>query len=218
MLFRSAALGGAGFGLVCGAKADTTITFDGFTQDNLRINELPGYGDNISAASLDYIVSGLGTPNIALDWVGNWDTYTAWDATRGAVAQSDFNGGANVSILFTPSAAFAVRVGSFSLDEWSGGGEGSITWSITGLNSGTLASGVWTMGNSGGRSLISPGIAGQVGEGVILNLSLNTGAPSYFALDNLTFAQVPEPSTLALSALGAATALGAAAMRRRQRR
>ena len=213
---KLAALGGTGLGLVCGAKADTTITFGGFVTDNVRIGEIPGYGDNVVASSTDYTVSGLGTPNISLDWVGGWDTYTLWDG-RGNVAQSDFNGGPNVSILFTPSAAFAVRLGSFHLDEWAGGGDGSITWSITGLNSGALASGVWNMSNAGGRSLITPGITGQLGEGLILNLQLNSGSPSYFALDNLTFAQVPEPSTLALGALGAATALGAAAMRRRQR-
>jgi MYXO-CTERM domain-containing protein len=45
---------------------------------------------------------------------------------------------------------------------------------------------------------------------------LNSGRPSYFALDNLTFDQVPEPSTLALGVLPA-VALGAAAMRRRRR-
>ena len=213
---KLAALGGAGLGLVCGAKADTTITFGGFTTDNLSIGGILGYGDNVNASSLDYTVSGLGTPDITLDWVGTWDTYTSWDG-RGNVGQSDFNGGPNVSILFTPSAAFAVRLGSFHLDEWAGGGDASVTWSITGLNSGSLASGVWTMSNAGGRTLITPGISGQLGEGLILNLQLNSGSPSYLALDNLTFAQVPEPSTLALGALGAATALGAAAMRRRRR-
>ena len=115
------------------------------------------------------------------------------------------------------STAFAVRLGSFHLDEWAGGGDGSITWTITGLNSGALASGVWNMSNAGGRSLVSPGVTGQLGEGLILNLQLNSGMGSYFALDNLTFAQVPEPSTLALGAWGVATAWGAAAMRRRPR-
>lgn len=212
---KLAALGSAGLGLICGAKADTTITFEGFGGDNNRIGDIPGYGDNVSASSSDYTVTGLGTPNITLDWVGTWDTYTLWDG-RGSVAQSDFNGGPNVSILFTPSSAFAVRLSSFYLDEWAGGGPGSITWTVTGLNSGALASGVWTMAETGGRSLISPGVAGQLGEGLILNLQLNSGAGSYFALDNLTFAQVPEPSTMMLGALGAATALGAVAMRRKR--
>jgi hypothetical protein len=212
---KFAALGSAGLGLVCGVKADTTITFEGFSGDNVPIGSISGYGDNVTLPSTDYVISGLGTPDITLDWVGTWDTYTRWN-DRGSVAQSDFNGGPNVSILFTPSAAFAVRLSSFFLDEWAGGGAGNITWTVTGLNSGALASGVWTMGDAGGRSLVSPGITGQLGEGLILNLQLNSGAGSYFALDNLTFAQVPEPSTLVLGALGATTALGAAAMRRKR--
>jgi MYXO-CTERM domain-containing protein len=50
-----------------------------------------------------------------------------------------------------------------------------------------------------------------------LSLQLSSGSPSYFALDNLTFAQVPEPSAIGLGILAAAGALGAAAMRRRKR-
>jgi hypothetical protein len=104
---KLAALGGAGLGLVCGAKADSIITFEGFSGDNSSINTIVGFGDNISVATPDYVVSPgfsgiLGTPDISLEWVGQWETYTAWDG-RGSVAQSDFNGGPNLSILFTPS-------------------------------------------------------------------------------------------------------------------
>ena len=220
-LSKLAALGGAGLGLVCGAKADSTITFDGFTTDNTPINTLPDFGDNISATTPDYTATPgfggiLGTPNIALEWVGQWDTYTGWDG-RGSVAQADFNGGPLLSLLFTPTAEFSVQVTSFDLDEWAGGGDGNIDWSITGASSGTLAMGNWTMGNAGGRSTIGAGAGGQLGEAITLNLQLNSGSPSYFALDNLTFAQVPEPSALGLGALGAVVALGAAAMRRRPR-
>jgi hypothetical protein len=69
------------------------------------------------------------------------------------------------------------------------------------------------MTNAGGRSLISPNVVGLLGDALTLNLTLLTGEPSYFAVDNLTFDQVPEPSALALVFPGA---LGAAAMRRRR--
>ena len=105
---------------------------------------------------------------------------------------------------------------SFELDEWAGGGVGSITWAVAGPSSGVLATGTWTMTDAGGRSLISPNVVGLGGEALTLSLQLNTGGASYFALDNLTFAQVPEPSTLGLGLAGA-LALGAAAMRRRRR-
>jgi hypothetical protein len=222
-VLKLAALGGAGLGLVCGAKADSIITFEGFTGDNSSINTIVGFGDNISVATPDYVVSPgfggiLGTPDISLEWVGQWETYTAWDG-RGSVAQTDFNGGANMSILFTPSATFAVRLGAFDLDYWAGApaGDGLIAWSISGINSGILASGNFALSNAGGRTTFAPGVSGQVGEALQLSLQLNSGSPSYFALDNLTFAQVPEPSTIGLGVLAAAGALGAAAMRRRKR-
>jgi hypothetical protein len=210
------ALGGAGLGLACGAKAATTITFEGFAENNTPIGTIPGYGDNVVGETPDYQVTGGGTPDIALDWLGrNWDSYTGWDG-RGSVAQSDFNGGdTTLSILFTPSTAASVRLLSFELDEWAGGGVGHINWTVMGASSGLLASGAWDMTDAGGRSLISPGVSGRLGEVLTLSLELTSGSGSYFALDNLTFAQVPEPSTLALGAAG--LALGAAAMRRRRR-
>lgn len=220
-VLKLAALGGAGIGLVCGAKADSIITFEGFAENNLSINTIPGFGDNISASTPDYIASLglggiLGTPDISLEWVGQWDSYTGWDG-RGSVGQSDFNGGSTVSILLMPSASFAVRLASFDLDEWAGGGDGSIAWSVAWINSGLLASGNWTMSAAGGRTTIAPGVNGQLGEVLTLSLQLNGGGPSYFALDNLTFAQVPEPSAIGLGVLAAAGALGAAGMRRRKR-
>ena len=220
-LFKLAACGTMGLGAAGHSMAETTITFEGFTANNENISNIGGYGDNVSANSADWRVSEgragfVGTPNITLDWFGtSWDTYTAWDG-RGNVAQTDFNGGTVLSIVFTPDALNAVRLVSFDLDEWAGGGAGAIGWSLQGSVSGQLGGGVWTMTDAGGRSTLSPDLSGLAGENLTLNFTLSAGAPSYFALDNLTFDQVPEPSTWALGALGAA-ALGAAAMRRRRR-
>lgn len=221
-LVKLAMCGTVGLGVAQNASADTLITFGGFSADNISIGSIIGYGDNVSANSADYTVSlgmggVVGTPNITLDWLGQWDTYTAWDG-RGNVAQSDFNGG-TLSLLFTPTASTAVRLVSYDLDEYAAGGPGSIAWSISGSASGAMTNGNWTMGDAGGRSLVAPNVTGQFGESLTLTLTLNSGAPSYFALDNLTFDQlapVPEPSTLALGALGA-LAFGAALMRRRKR-
>lgn len=217
-LLRFAVCGTVGLGAAQNASADTLITFGGFTGNNTRIDSIVGYGDNVSANSADYTVSVgmggvLGTPNITLDWLAQWDTYIGWDG-RGEVAQSDFSGG-TASIVFTPSSLASVRLVSYDLDEYAAGGSGSIAWSVFGSTSGALTNGNWTMSDAGGRSLVSPNVTGLPGETLTLSLALNSGAPSYFALDNLTFDQVPEPSTLALGALGA-LALGAAAMRRRR--
>jgi hypothetical protein len=219
-LVRLAAFGTVGLGLTHQIRAATLVTFEGFTAKNISIASLPDYGDNVSANSADYTVSPgltgvIGTPNTTLDWLGQWDTYPLWDG-RGTVAQSDFNGGSVVSIVFTPSELSAVRLGSFELDEYAAGGEGAINWDVSRPTGDSLGSGTWTMTNAGGRSLISPNVTGLLGESVTLSLTLVSGAPSYFALDNLAFDQVPEPSPLALGALSAG-ALGAAAMRRRRR-
>jgi hypothetical protein len=220
-LYKLAAYGAVGLGAVASARAETVITFEGFTGNNTDINSIPGYGDNVSANSADYTVYAgrtgiIGTPDIDLDWVGiGWDTYIDWDG-RGSVAQTDFGDGNLLSIMFMPSAISAVRVVSFQLDEWAGGGAGSIDWSLDGPISGRLAFGNWTMTDAGGRSGLFPDVTGAVGENISLNFKLAGGDPYYLALDNLTFDQVPEPSTWALGALGA-VALGAAAMRRRRR-
>jgi len=213
-----AACGTVGLGLTEDASAATIVTFGSFQTSNLSIGAFPDFGDNVMASSDDYTVSPgltgvIGTPDITLDWIGQWDTYINWDG-RGNVGQSDFNGGSLVSILFTPSATSAVRVISFELDEWVAGGDGQILWDVSNSNGDKLASGTWTMTNAGGRSVVAPNVIGGIGDPVTINLMLGSGLPSYFAVDNLTFDQVPEPGALATLP---AVALGAAAMRRRRR-
>jgi len=217
-LMMWAACGTVGLSFSHEVSAATLVTFEGFTSNNQPIPSFPDYGDNVMADSADYTVSpGLanvvGTPDITLDWFSQWDTYTDWNG-RGSVAQSDFNGGSTASILFTPSSTSAVRLVSFQLDEWAGGGDGMIAWEVLDSAAVSRANGLFTMSNDGGRSLISPNVIGLVGDPLTLNLTLMGGAPSYFAIDNLIFDQVPEPSTLML-ALPAA-ALGATLMRRRR--
>jgi len=217
---KLAACGTLGLG-TAHSRAESTITFGGFTADNVPIATIPDYGDSITTGSADWTVSAgiariVGTPNITLDWVGGgWDSYTAWDG-RGNVGQTDFNAGPEMSLLFTPSAGAAVHIDSFQIDEWAGGGDGLIHWSVFGSTSGVLANGDWTMSTAGGRSTLNPEVTGRPGESLNLLFELGSGAPSYFAIDNLSFDQVPEPSTFAIGALGAAD-LGAAAMRRRRR-
>ena len=220
-LLKLAAYGTLGLG-AAQSKAETIINFEGFTSPNVSISAIPGYGDNITADSADWeAYSGrtrvVGTPNITLDWGLGWDTYNDWDG-RGSVAQTDFNAASEISLLFTPEAGAAVRIVSFQLDQWGMDpmGAGLVHWAVAGNLSGVLASGDFTMTTAGGRTLFISDVSGQLGEPITLNFEPGTGSPSYFALDNLTFDQVPEPSTVAIGALGA-VALGAAAMRRRRR-
>ena len=221
-VLKLAAYGTLGLG-AAHSQAETTLTFESFTAPNINIATLPDYGDNVTADSLDWNVSAgrtrvVGTPNITLDWGPlGWDTYNDWDG-RGSVAQTDFNASSEISLLFTPAAGAAVRIVSFQLDYWKldPNGPGLSHWAVAGNVSGVLATGDFALTTAGGRTLFTPDVTGQLGETLNLNFEPGTGSPSYFALDNLSFDQVPEPSTVAIGALGA-VALGAAAMRRRRR-
>ena len=209
------------------AHATTEITFGSFSANNVDLSTLAGYGSNVGASSADYNVSigaagVLGTPDISLTWGTGYQTYTAWDG-RGNVAQTDFNLASPIDLVFTPTADAGVLVSSFALDEWAGGEDSSVSWSLFD-SVGTLASGVWNNrnfandpGDLGGRDTILTGLTAaniNVGLPVTLRLTHNSGLVSYLALDNLTFDQVPEPSVVSLGLLGAG--LGALAMRRRK--
>lgn len=214
-------IGLAGLATIHSAQATTQITFGSFTANNIDISTIEGYGSHVSASSVDYVVSpgvaGItGTPDIALTWGVGYQTYIEWDG-RGNVAQLDYNSGPQIDLVFTPAAGAGVLIGSFDLDAWSGATapDISVAWSIDD-SGGTLASGVWER-STGGRDTITTGLTAsdiRIGESVTLRYSLNSGSPSYIALANLTFDQVPEPATVALGVVG--LGLGALAMRRRR--
>ena len=86
------AAGLAGLAAMQGAQATTQITFDGFTDSNIDISTLTGFGSNVTASDANYTVSlGIGgvtgTPDITLTWGVGYQTYTGWDG-RGNVAQT----------------------------------------------------------------------------------------------------------------------------------
>ncbi len=218
MLKRVGAGGLVGLAAIQAAQATTEITFGGFDEDNADISTMAGYGSNVTLGDDDFTVSldslgNTGTPDITLTWGVGYQSYTAWDG-RGNVAQADFTFADDIDLVFTPTPEFGVQVDSFFLDEFVGGGDMNISWSLFD-SQGTLASGNWLKSDPGGRDQILTGLTAndvRSGEAVTLRLNLVSGAPSYVALDNLTFQQVPEPSTIALGLLG----LGALALRRRR--
>ncbi|NLX55351.1 MAG: PEP-CTERM sorting domain-containing protein [Planctomycetaceae bacterium] len=228
----SVAAGGAAMmGAPSQSLADVLIHNDGFTANN---QELPGgqsYGSNAGSDDANWTVSVgpwgiVGAPDIALFWDGEGggssgyglDTYTNWDG-RGNVVQLDSSssgGTPDFSILFSPTASFAVNIRSFDLDAWAWTGSDEtmdVDWWIEDNDSNVLASGQWSRGRAGGRDTISPDVVGGLGQELTLRFTRLSGLPSYLAIDNLTFAQtVPEPSSIVLLLTG----LGALAMRRRK--
>jgi hypothetical protein len=240
-LLKSAALLATGVFLAHGAQATTRITGNGFAANNIDLNSIPGFGSFVNATGPNWLatvgVNGfLGTPNINTTWGAGYQTYLSWDS-RGNVIQTDYNTATNsagIDITWTPDPGYGVLVTRFDLDEWGGAGtaygaafgDANVSWSLTDAF-GTLASGVWDLrnnlndpGDAGGRDIILTGLtAGSVniGQAVTLRLTFNSGAPSYLAMDNLTFDQiaaVPEPTVATIGLLGAG--LGAMAMRRRK--
>jgi hypothetical protein len=207
----AASLAAAGLA-ACGAvaQADTATTLTGLpaTNDNIPV----GHGSNAD------VTLSWSEPDPAGD---DWDQYAAWDG-RGDVYQINDE---MASISLAPTAAnIKITMESFFLDEYAGGDDTSVMWSVTGSSSGVLASGTWVDKNTandptdvGGRTQISPMAMGIAGETltVLFDQTNSGGYVSYLAMDNLTFLTtvIPEPSSAVL-ALGG---LGALAMRRKRK-
>ena len=208
------------------AHATTTIYFDGSGLPPNNTGDIPAtFADFASVDTPGYTVSlgavVVGTPNINLTWGpgsgGVVEYYQNWDG-RGDVAQLDFNrpigvGSAFIDLSFAPDPGWGVLISSFDLDKFSGGATMDVNWSIFD-GSGTLASGNFL--SASGRQTFSPVYSrnADIGSTVTFRFTYNSGPGSYFAIDNLVFDQVPEPSSAGLMALG--LGLGAAAMRRRR--
>jgi MYXO-CTERM domain-containing protein len=204
--------GGLTTGTVAYADTSTTLTGLGSTNDNIPA----GHGSNAE------VTVSWSEPDPVLG--DDWDQYAAWDG-RGDVYQiNDYT----ASIMFAPTAPIVkVTIDSFFLDEYVGGTDTEVAWSITGSSSGLLASGLWDDFNNandpadaGGRTIVSPLVTGSPGETLTLlfDQSASGGYVSYLAMDNLVFMSevVPEPASAVLGWLGV-SGLGAAAMRRRRK-
>jgi exonuclease III len=156
-----------------------------------------------SAVPVDHGSNASATPTIALNWAGNWDQYTNWDGRGDAYQIENASVASPVEIVLTPDPGYAVNLVSFDLDEWVGGGNTTLNWTIYGSTSDTLASGTWDdfsiandPADAGGRSTIRPNLTGADGEALTLSFAQTRGSGTYLAMDNLTFDQVlPAPDT-----------------------
>lgn len=201
-LIKLAASGVTGLAFANAVQAATTLTGDGQANNSTVLST---HGSNAA-----------GTPNIALTWDADWDSYASWPGDPGGgVYQHDHALNNPHIILFTPDAGWNVSLTSLDINIWAGGGATNLNWSVTGSSSGSLGSGTFSTAD-GTITNHAIGITGVGGETLTLSLDQTSGIASYVAIDNLTFDQVavvPEPSTSALAALG----LGAMAMRRRRK-
>jgi hypothetical protein len=224
--FKPLAIVAVGVVLGRGAQADTILDFDALPPGQVNNAQiLAGFGGNAGASSPGVSVSGLGTPDITLTLGssvgGTGGSTTRWDYYNDAVwSAGQLNGstiGSFHSILFTPGASAAVSLESFNFHPYYVSAETfDYNWSV--LDGATVLTGGSISFNSDATKNHSVNInfTGGVGEALTLMLDRTGGSGSgqNIAVDDIAFAQVPEPSTLALLSLG----LGGLALSARRRR
>jgi len=213
---KPSAIVAVGIVLGRGAQADTIITFDAGVASNTEITA--PFGSNVSASGPGISVVGLGTPDISLTWGGGPGSTTRWEYYNDAVwSAGQLNGstnGAFHSILFTPTASVAVTLDSLNFHPYYVSAETfNYNWSV--LDGSTvLSSGSILFSSDATKNHpININYTGDVGEALTLRLDRTggTGIGQNIAVDDVRFAQVPEPSTLALLSMGCLAGIAARA-------
>lgn len=220
--------------LVANTQA-TTFNFDGHSSNE----DIPQfYGSNVAAETAEFITTdGTGaTPNIGVTWfpAGGFDEGTTdvlefhnsgnFNLTHisPGVAQFDLDASQHPTanpedpeIEFTPAAGIAVVINSLGIGQALDQGEPDYDWTITVRQSSDDAV-VFThttavMG-AGDSEFVPINFTGALGAAYYLHFDDGGADTVRGAIDNLSFSQIPEPSTLALVAL---CGLGVVARRRR---
>ena len=217
---KPSAIVAVGIVLGRGAQADTIITFDGLSANNTPITA--PFGSNVSASGPGVSVVGFGTPGISLDWFGTGGS-TRWEYYNDAVwSAGQLNGstnGTSHNILFTPTASVAVSLESLNFHPYYVSAETfSYNWSVIEISpsstSNVVSSGSINFSSDATKNHpVNINYTGNIGDGLTLRLERigGTGSGQNIAVDDVRFAQVPEPSTLALLSMGCLAGIAARA-------
>lgn len=223
MKFKSAAVIS---GLLACLASVSNATVIGFGQVGGNNATLPGdLGSRASVAGNGYVVGNGTTPNIAVTWDTVWDIHTstffsnlenrsvgggAWDNEGSVPRVGQLDVGFH-TINFAADAGYALVLNSFDFVH-TAETAGTTVWDLTLTNSGSSV--VWsqtfTMNNavpSSSLVTVAPNFTGTLGESYILTFNRTSetyGSNGRHAIDNLSFNQIPEPSSLALLGLGTA--------------
>ncbi|HMO15150.1 MAG TPA: PEP-CTERM sorting domain-containing protein [Pirellulaceae bacterium] len=203
----------------------TTIGFGQLGPSNTTVPV--NLGSNATVDGNGFIVSGGGTPGIALTWdhgrpSNEWDIHTsnffaplenqtvgggAWDNEGGIprVGQLDFG---LHTILFSADVDAALRLNSFDFAHTGETATGTTAWLLT-LTDESLNT-VWSQNVNFSNTLggdvftIAPNFTGLLGQDYLLTferISQSYASNGRHAIDNLSFSQVPEPSSIYLFGL-----------------
>ncbi len=182
--------------------ANTILPFDFDPAETSENEDIGAYGSNEP-----------GTQNVSVFSSTGLQAYYDWEG-RTSCGQIDYNGsgGSPITITFTPDPGYGVLVTSFDIDEWTGGGNSVVDWTLEGgavnlsgrwdalgdQGSGSTGGllGLGSVGSTdGGRTTVVTGMTEQMaaasgGQPIVLTLTLVSGLPNYLAIDSLVFDQV----------------------------
>lgn len=194
-----------------GLYADTILNFDSMP-NGVKINDnvSQSFGDAVSASSAGIAVVGFGTPNIGLTWQASAGAAWQWYTESGAGAiwtamQLDYSDvGVRHELVFTPNNSQAAAVvKSLNFHGYYISNE-RFTYDVTILAGTTVVSGptnITFLSDATKDHPVSMNYTGSIGQAVTLRLtrvasSLAAGEiegdPYDIAVDDITFAQLPE--------------------------
>ena len=214
--------------LICGFLAGLSVTghstIIGFGQLGGNNVTVPaGLGSNATSNGSGFVITNGATPNIALTWDPLWDIHTStfftalenktvgggsWD-NEGSIPRVGQLDVGNHSITFAAAPGTALLLNSFDFAQ-TAETSGITTWDLTLRDSHTNLA--WSQSLTLNNALtstvvtVAPNFTGALGE--TYTLTFNRTSQSYnsdgrHAIDNLSFNQVPEPSSTAFVVIGA---------------
>jgi len=213
-------------GILLSAATAANATIIGFGNLGGNNTTVPGtLGSFANVVGNGFVVTNGATPNISLTWDTIWDIHTStnfgpienqtigggdWD-NEGSIPRVGQLDTGNHTIIFGATPTWAVRINSFDfgLSGENPGTRNSVwTVSLTGATAGLVWSQSVPLENSLGASVLTltPTYTPALNETytLLFNRTADTGSVSTdgrMAIDNLSFNQIPEPSSMSLVGL-----------------
>ena len=197
------------------APITTNSTILSSADNGLKNNNVSGsFGSNVSSSGNGgdsngrAIITGTGTPNIALGWGGNdtpswqfWDDDASpnWGGNE-AIQLDGMNNGDTRTVTFTPTFNADVEINSFRWLGWESGMGQTVNVKVTGPTSGELYNQDFLLSISQDE-LVAINQKGSKGEVLTLTFTRTntTGSGGNIAITDLTFSETITPETVTVT-------------------